>query len=313
MSRIVASIVSPPRWGRERLALDRDRAIEAFREERMKEPLEKYLEAFEVYRDTFDELLEATVDLRELSARSMEVLTDDKLCEAVRYLPAPPISLDDLKVVAQVGSLSPSALRADSNSAFRIVETILMGLDRRRFPWLSEDREASEQERRSAVLASAALLTTRKVETARRNEGKQAQEQRVREILKNQGLSEVPTRPVHTLSDAPSAGQFCMESLLGKRKADIIIGLWNHRVMAIECKVSNSATNSIKRLNNDAAAKAQAWRQDFGETQVFPAAVLSGVFNLKNLEDAQDRHLTIFWSHSLDELLKFVAQTGEES
>jgi hypothetical protein len=116
---------------------------------------------------------------------------------------------------------------------------------------------------------------------------------------------------MHTLADAPSAGEFCMESLLGKRKADIIIGLWNHRVMAVECKVSNSATNSIKRLNNDAAAKAQAWRQDFGETQVFPAAVLSGVYNLKSLEDAQDRHLTIFWAHSLDELLQFIARTSE--
>lgn len=287
------------------------KAIEAFRDERMKEPLEKYLEEFEEYRDAFDELMETTVDLRELSTKAMDILTNDALCEALRYLPGPPISLDDLKVIAQAPSLAPKALRADPELARRIIDTVMMGLDRRRFPWVSEDREATEQERASAVLASAAMIATRKVETARRNEGKEAQENRVRDVLKGHGLTQVDTRQVRTLSDAPQPGEFCMESLLGTRKADIIVGLWDRRVLPIECKVSNSATNSIKRLNNDAAAKAQAWRQDFGESQVVPSAVLSGVYKLKNLEDAQDRHLTIFWAHSLDELLKFIDQTRE--
>jgi len=309
MVRTTSTVVEPPRWDSERLELDRTKAIDVFRDERMKEPLEKYLDVFETYRDAFDELLEETVDLRELPRKATQVLTNDVMCEAIRYLPGPPISLDDLKVLAQVSSMSPSALTVEADSARRVIDTILMGLDRRRFPWLSEDREATELERTSAVIASAAMIATRKVETARRNEGKNAQEQQVREALISDGLREVSTRPVCTLNDAPAPGEFCMESLLGERKADIIVGLWNRRVMPIECKVSNSATNSIKRLNNDAAAKAQAWRQDFGASQVVPAAVLSGVFKLRNLEEAQNRHLTIFWAHSLDELLRFIART----
>ena len=79
--------------------------------------------------------------------------------------------------------------------------------------------------------------------------------------------------------------------------------------MALECKVSNSATNSVKRLNNDAAAKAESWRRDFGERQVVPVAVLSGVYKTHNLMEAQDRGLSIFWAHDLDELLKWVEQT----
>jgi len=79
--------------------------------------------------------------------------------------------------------------------------------------------------------------------------------------------------------------------------------------MPCECKVSNSSTNSVKRLNNDAAQKAVRWRQDFGELGVVPAAVLSGVFNVGNLESAQRRGLTIFWAHSLEELTSFVEQT----
>src|SRR3546814_5622550 len=65
----------------------------------------------------------------------------------------------------------------------------------------------------------------------------------------------------------------------------------DRRVMPIECKVSNSSTNSVKRLNNDAAVKAETWRNDFGQNQVVPTAVLGGVYKLHNLLDAQRRGL----------------------
>jgi hypothetical protein len=111
------------------------------------------------------------------------------------------------------------------------------------------------------------------------------------------------------LSDAPERGEFCRESLLGTRKADFILQLWDQRFLAIECKVSNSATNSVKRLNNDAAAKAEAWRDDFGRVQVVPAAVLSGVYKLHNLVDAQQRGLTLFWEHDLASLVRWINAT----
>lgn len=79
--------------------------------------------------------------------------------------------------------------------------------------------------------------------------------------------------------------------------------------MPIECKVSNSSTNSVKRLNNDAAVKATVWRGDFGALQVVPAAVLSGVYKLHNLEDAQRRGLTIYWAHRLSDLMQWIAGT----
>lgn len=312
MTRSRRAHVTPPIWNKEQLERDREAAIVLFRDERMKEPLEKYLEEFEKYRDAFDELLETTVDLRELSEKAIDILTTDALCEALRYLPGPPISMDDLKVVAQVPSFASKTLRSDPELAQRILDTILMGLDRRRFPWVSDDREATEHERASAVLASAAMIAMRKVETARRNESKDDQEQHVRDALENHGLKEVGTRHVQTLGDAPKPGEFCRESVLGDRKADIVLGLWDRRVMPIECKVSNSYTNSIKRLNNDAAIKAQVWRKDFGESQVIPSAVLSGVYKLKNLENAQDRGLTLFWAHSLGEMLRFIDQTNDK-
>ena len=48
--------LDPPTWDEARLEGDRKQSIAAFRDERMREPLEKYLEVFEIYRDAFDEL-----------------------------------------------------------------------------------------------------------------------------------------------------------------------------------------------------------------------------------------------------------------
>jgi hypothetical protein len=78
--------------------------------------------------------------------------------------------------------------------------------------------------------------------------------------------------------------------------------------MPLECKVTNSSTNSIKRLNNDAAVKADIWLKEFGTAQTVPAAMLSGVFKLHNLVDAQ-RHLTLFWAHDLAAFVDWIKQT----
>lgn len=120
-------------------------------------------------------------------------------------------------------------------------------------------------------------------------------------------------RDIPTLREAPQPGEFCPEARLGSRKADLIVGLWDGRVMPIECKVSNSSTNSVKRLNNDAAVKAEVWRHDFGDTKVVPVAVLGGVYKLHNLEEAQRRGLTLYWAHRLDDLIAWIEQTRTPS
>ena len=109
---------------------------------------------------------------------------------------------------------------------------------------------------------------------------------------------------------APEVGHFTGECVVGEsRKADIVVRLWDGRVMPIECKVSNSQLNSIKRLTNDAAVKARVWIDDLGRNNVVPVAVLSGVFGLRHLIEAQERGLTLFWAHSLEELQSFVYRT----
>ena len=195
--------------------------------------------------------------------------------------------------------------------ARRVIETVLMGLDRERFPWVAESREPTEGERATAVVSTAALIATQKVQTGRRNEAKKTQEGAVADALRAAGFTEVPTRAVTNMSHLPAHGEFCAEALFGSRKADLIVRLWDGRVMPTECKVSNSSTNSVKRLNNDAAVKARTWIQEFGTVTCVPAAVLSGVFKTRNLISAQADGLTLFWAHGLDRITSFITSTRE--
>ena len=297
---------SPPRWSAEELERDRLLAIEQFRTERLDESLEGYLQAFDAYEKHIKTLLETTDDLAELQEQAVQVLTDEHLLDAVRYLAGPPISADDLKVLVE-GSLSAKRLREDPDLAQRIVEVVLQALDRRRFAWVSEGRGPTGPEREGAVLASAALIAASRAATKRRSEGKEAQEKKVGELFSSNGFTQVEQRTITTMSNAPRPGEFCGESLLGSRKADFVVTLRDSRLVAIECKVSNSSTNSVKRLNNDAAAKAEVWLREFGERQIVPVAVLSGVYKVHNLQAAQKQGLILFWAHDLQALADWAA------
>lgn len=302
-------MIDPPVWTKGQLEADRAKASAAFSKERLEEPLEDYLEAFDEYQGYVEEVLETTVDLSALDTIALDVLGDPHLLEAFRYLAAPPISQDDLKVLADAGSLSKGVLQASPDLVQRLVGVVRQVLDRRRFAWVVENREPTEAERNAAVMASAALMAASRTQTRRRTLGKDQQEAMVKEALKALGFTEVASRRIPNISHAPAPGEFCGESVLGNRKGDIIVRLWDHRVMPIECKVSNSSTNSVKRLNNDAAVKAASWKVDFGLRQVVPSAVLGGVYKLHNLLDAQDRGLTIFWAHDLQPLTDWIAST----
>lgn len=302
-------MIDPPIWSDDQLETDRLSAIAAFSKERLEEPLEDYLEAFDVYQGYVEEVLETTIDLSDLDHTGLDVLSDARLLEAFRYLAGPPISEDDLKVLADARSLAKKNLETEPELVQRLIDVVRQVLDRRRFAWVVDNREPTEAERSAAVLASAALMAASRAQTKRRTAGKNQQEEQVKEALRQLGFTEVPTRKIPTISAAPGPGEFCGECLLGSRKGDIIVRLWDQRVMPIECKVSNSSTNSVKRLNNDAAVKATSWKTDFGLRQVVPSAVLSGVYKLHNLSDAQERGLTIFWAQDLKPLTDWIEKT----
>ena len=274
----------------------------------MQEPLEEYLEQFDKIQLIMEDLLEETVDLSVLEDNALEILTDPIKLDSFRYLAGPPISMDDLKTLADA-SLSPKQLREDPELVRRLIQIIRDVMDRRRFPWVTEGREPTPGEREASVTASAALMSTQKVATSRRNNSKIEQEAKVVECLRDLGLVEakVARGVIQTMHSAPPPGSFCaQETVLGDRKADIVVRLWDGRIMPIECKVSNSSTNSVKRVKNDAAVKAETWLKDFGATQVVPVAVLGGLYSIGTLESAQSRGLTLYWAHRLEDLTDWI-------
>lgn len=298
-----------PTWTDEQLESGRQGAIERFRNDRMAEVLDPYVEAYEAARQAVEQLLELTVDLSRIVEEAVAVTTEPAMLEALRYLAGPPISADDLKTLADIQTLNPTRLRANPDWAELFVETVILGLDPARFPWVSAGTAPTVAEREAAVVATSAMIAQRRVMTLRANESKDAQEQATAAALVSAGFRQVSPRQIDTFTQAPHPGQFCHESLFGGRKADLVVRLWDGRCMPIECKVSNSSTNSVKRLNNDAAVKAKHWLEQFGTSQTVPTAVLAGVFKLHNLQQAQIAGLTIFWAHELDRLIDFVSST----
>ena len=301
----------PRRWAREELTTDSGISREAFRKQRLDEPLALYSEFFNAFAPIFGRIIGRLPRLMEDSAdpEAMPGLVrkaDD--LTAFRYLAAPPVSEDDLKTLAET-TLSASSLRSNPAEARRVRDVVLHIIDPHRFPWIKENRVPTPHERDRAVLASAALVAARKVETARRSDAKKKQEETVRVVLRNIGYEEVGPRDVSTLDSAPGLGEFCGESKLGDTRADLVIRLHDRRAMALECKVSNSAVNSFKRINHEAAGKARSWLSGFGHRQIVAAAVIGGVFNPINLETAQAEGLAIFWSHRLSDLTAFIEST----
>jgi len=300
----------PPIWIQAELEEEAAAARALFRNERLSEPLENWKATFERYKTSFERLF-AEYNLANptaLTPDQVATIFRDRLDDALRYIAGPPISADDLKVLAEVQSLAPS--RIDADAAQRILATIMQALDTKRFPWIENGRGPTEAERAAAVLASAALITAQRVSTDRRNEGKGAQERALKDFLRSIGFTEARARDIRTLDDAPARASFCAESLVGSRKADVPVRLFDGRLMPIECKVSNSTLNSVKRINNDAAVKASIWRDELGRNQVVPVALLSGVFRVANLMQAQTSSgLTLFWAHRLEKLQEFIDAT----
>lgn len=299
----------PIRWKPAQLQTDAKTARDIFRHERVGEPLalyEKFFKTFEgIFRQTIDKLPALAANPIDTKLVAGLLLGRDQQ-KAFRYLAAPPISEDDLKAVSDT-TLAPSILAADKDKAQQVRDTVLAILDPHRFPWIAAKRKPTAEEIEGAVIASAVLAAAREVETHRRTTSKDGQEQAVKDLLTSIKFKEVSARDVPMLTAAPKPGEFCGESRLAGTRADVVVRLLDGRVMAIECKVSNSAVNSYKRIVHDTGGKAATWYRKLGDAQVLPAAVMSGVFNVANLEDVQNNmRVGLFWQHRLKDLADFV-------
>lgn len=304
----------PGKWSAEDIERDVEAATAAFRERRFAEPLAIWLREVDDRQAQFAELFDkhAVAHPHKLTAADVPRIIEAGLLDALRYLPGPPISKDDLKKLADVSTLSPRKLRAQPDEAQRLLDTIRETVDPRRFPWLAENREPTEAERSAAVFGSALMIAAQRLLTLRRTVAKTEQERQAREELVARGFTSKRLKKITNYAQFPARGVVSANEVqFGPERADVVARLWDDRMMPIECKVSNSAVNSYKRLNHDTLAKHVAWIDKFGRSNVVPAALLAGVYSPANVAAAQDAGLTIFWSHRVSDVGAFVEGTRE--
>jgi hypothetical protein len=246
-------------------------------------------------------LFRSTNDLRGLITGAA-FFEDPELRTSARYLGGPPLSADDLRTFT---GISPGRKRISREDAKIVAGVITAALDRDRFPWLfGRSRSPTATEREVALKWTAGLQAAQRVQTRRRGESSARQEAAVERLLTSLRFRKVEAKPVDVTTDF-GRGRFSRETRVGGAKCDIPIGLRDGRVLFLECKVSNSAVNSVKRLNRETVGKALAWAEVFGQRAI-TGAVLAGVYKLANLESAQRSGVVIFWEHDREPLKAFL-------
>lgn len=286
----------PPRWTPEEIEIGCRTAIQEMVRRRLADGGSSYRELFEEKLAELTALFAASADLLEIEL----VAGARQHGDALRYVAGPPVSADDLEV------LLTGPYYAEKTKAEATASLVRSFIDPLRFPWVPARRPPTASERRAALRWTAGLWSVQRTRTDRGSRESHEQETRVRALVEEAGykLQDQP-RTVERL-DQIEIGRFTKEIVLAVAKCDTAVRLRDGRLLAIECKVSNSETNSVKRLLREVGGKAGQWQQVFGE-QVVTAAVLRGVFKPATVLAAQNDHnVAIVWEHSLAPLAVFL-------
>jgi XamI restriction endonuclease len=274
-----------------------------------------YLNAHAEYAQTVHGLLTATKDLRQITGSALE---DRARLDLARKLAVPPISLDDLDTLTDsvfgnwVGQTTNRGMRPTGESFDQAARIIAERIDRDRAPWLATHRAPTTAERTTFIEWAAAGPAAGRITTLRRNEASARQEQATRAAAN--AASYTPVKPPGTLTDPikqlPPASYASASRKLNGTNMDVPIRLKTGHptgllFLAVECKVSNSSLNSRKRLI-EVGRKREIWDSSGQLYQFRTAAILSGVFSVERLLEAQEGGVLLFWEHRLTDLTAYL-------
>lgn len=310
--KIPNTSATPTTWTKDELLEQAQIALDEFVDRRLAEPGGKYQAHVKARRAAIVRLFKALSGVNPDSpdpAIVRKVLLDAELFDALRYVTGPPVSEDDLGVIVtrNVKGFNKTDLRKSEQLPVDVLKLICRLADPYRFPWVADSRAPSSRELRDAIQATMTLHATQSLQTERRGYGKEV-EKRLEIRLIELGFNKVPTpnkakitAPVHY----PTYPNFYGECTVHGRKVDLFIALPTGRMIALEAKDSSSALNSVKRLNNDTAAKAKHFAAEGGKN-IINVALLSGVFKVESLISGQESGLFLVWSHDLDGFIEWV-------
>jgi hypothetical protein len=214
----------------------------------------------------------------------------------LRHLFAPPLSQDQFKLVCPDWSKSSEVKGTPlpPDKASRVAGTVGEWLD----PAFAEAISRGEP---IDLLGAAYLMARQEYETVRRNHLATIQQRDACAILDGLGFRRATSRFIDEPGSVES-GTYLVTTRFAtadgsSHEVDIAVGLPKKLILAVECKVSNDATNSIKRAN-DVMKKPEAWRRQWGRF-VVTGAILQGVFRPTEIKRMEGSSIVVFWSHAL--------------
>jgi XamI restriction endonuclease len=227
-----------------------------------------------------------------------------------RHMFGPPLSQDQFALICPPyrKACEKPGKRVSDNAAAAVAAAIPILLDPKLIPWLRQSRHPTRREIRHLVATVAPMLSLQVVATVRRNRLSLAQEMAVIDLLATMGWIRISSGVVDQSGALP--GRHFMHKTrfatqTRPQEVDIACGLGNSVVLAMECKVTNDRTNSVKRIN-DILKKATAWQLHWGSF-VRTAALLQGVIADKDVERLVAANVQVFWSHDLERFRVWLA------
>lgn len=236
---------------------------------------------------------------------------DGRHLTVLRHLLAPPMSQDQFALLCPDyrKSAEKTGRGLAPATATRVAACALEWRNRRITRWLDAGRPPRRLELESLIRMTTPLLSQQLVQTLRRNRLSAQQELEVTTLLRAKGWIPKQGQLVSTLADVP-VRHFLHKTRFATRtlpqEVDIACGLGGTVVLAMECKVTNDVTNSIKRIN-DVLKKATAWQDHWGSF-VQTAALLQGVVGYKDVARLLAANVHVFWSHDLSRFETWIDQ-----
>lgn len=263
-----------------------------------------WVQYFNSARSEVDEALKASDNLKNISGA---LTVSGFHSRALRTLLAPPLSQDQFKIVCPLWPKSSEKngkpISAEAAAAYSQV------FQARSDPTRSSNL-GDPPKRVQSIEATAILIANTEYGTARRMILANAQQESVVSLLESRGYKKVSLGTVDEPGVLPEkcfavATQFRTADG-SSHEVDIAVGLRKKVILAIECKVSNDKTNSVKRVN-DILKKATAWKRQWGQF-VVTGALLQGVFSDKEPRRLMDNDVELFWSHRVDLINEWLDQ-----
>jgi len=222
---------------------------------------------------------------------------------ALRHLLAPPLSQDQFKLAC------PEWTKSTEKSGIAIKAEAAELIAGRVREWLEPAHLSAIADGKSFDLLGAAYLMARQeYETKKRIKLARRQEEEICAVLDELGFSKGESRFVNEPGSLEK-NEYLLATKFATadnsaHEVDVAVGLPGKMILAIECKVSNDATNSIKRTN-DVIKKSEAWRRQWGNF-VITGALIQGVFKPTEIVRMEGSDIVVFWSHALDEFRSWI-------